>query len=124
MLTLYCRRWKNVPSMLVLRHSVSPRRQSDGIRRTHFPFRRLAFALSAQLVILGVTGDLAQAEDPPLGQILSACRVPPRAALGEIRKESPESKKGYTFILAATPFKFTGAYDRAIEQIDQAIKLD
>jgi tetratricopeptide (TPR) repeat protein len=80
----------------------------------------MALALAAQLVILGVTGDPARAEDP----ILSACRVPPRAALGEIRKESPESKQAYTFILAATRFKFTGDYDHAIEQIDQAIKLD
>ena len=75
--------------------------------------------LSVCLTILGVTGDPARAENP----ILSACRIPPRAALGEIRKESPESKKAYTFILAATRFRFTGDYDHAIEQIDQAIKL-
>jgi tetratricopeptide (TPR) repeat protein len=86
--------------------------------------RQLVFALSACLTVLGVTGDLARAEDPLSGKILSACRVPPREAYGEIRKPSPESKKGYPFILAATRFKFTGDYDQAIEQIDQAIKLD
>src|SRR5688572_9592846 len=111
------------------KHCMSLRQQNFGARivgipRTHLPLRRVVLALAAQLVILSVTGDLARAEDPPSGKTLSACRVPPRAALGEIRKETPESKKGYTFILAATRFRFTGAYDRAIEQIDQAIKLD
>ena len=60
--------------------------QIVGIRRTHFPLRRVALALAAHLVILGVTGDLARAEDPPSGKVLSACRVPPREAYGEIRK--------------------------------------
>ena len=90
------------------------------------PLGQLAFALSAGLTILGGMGELARAEDPLSGKILSACRVPPRAAFGEIRKPSPETKNGYTFMfmLAATRFKFTGDYDRAIEQIDQAIKAD
>jgi tetratricopeptide (TPR) repeat protein len=82
--------------------------------------RQLIFALSACLAILGVTADPARAENP----ILSACRVSPSATLGGVRKDSPESKKAYPFILAATRFRFTGDYDHAIEQIDQAIKLD
>src|SRR4051812_28868596 len=94
-----------------------------GASRTNFPLRHLALALSIQLSILGVTGDPARAQDPS-GKILSACRIPPRDALGEIRKPSPETKKGYPFILAATRFRFEGAYDRVIEQIDQAINLD
>jgi tetratricopeptide (TPR) repeat protein len=101
------------------------------LRRSHrwcsyqtAPLGQLAFALSTCLAILGGTGELARAEDPLSGKILSACRIPPRAAFGEIRKPSPETKKGYTFILAATRFKFTGDYDRAIEQIDEAIKAD
>jgi TPR repeat len=115
--------------MRISRHSVGRWRQGRGARtigvcRAHFRLQGLSFALSAQLIILGVTGDLAQAEDPPSAKILSACRVPPPGALGEIRKPSLETKKGVTFILAATRFKFTGAYDGAIEQIDQAIKLD
>src|SRR5689334_15621750 len=94
------------------------------IRRAHIPLWQIVLVLAAQFVILGVTVDLAQAEEPPAGRTLSPCRVAPPAALGGIRKPSPESKKAYTFILAATSLRFTGAYDRAIEQIDQAIKLD
>src|SRR5438046_2626067 len=95
-----------------------------GVSRPGFPLRRLAFALSIPLVILGPTRDPARSSDLPYGDILSACRIPPREALGEIRKPSPETKNGYTFILAATRFRFEGAYDRVIEQIDQAINLD
>jgi hypothetical protein len=108
-----------------MKHSVGRWRQGDGARivgicRSHFRLQGLAFALSAQLVIL--TGDFVQAEDRPSGPILSACRVP--IPMRQVWKESPETKKGYTFILAATRFKFTGAYDRALEQIDQAVKVD
>jgi len=95
-----------------------------GASRTDLPLRRLMLALSILLILLGVTGDPARAEDPPSGKTLSACRIPPREALGDLRKPSPESKKGYTFILAASRFKFEGAYDRVIEQIDQAINID
>jgi tetratricopeptide (TPR) repeat protein len=110
-------------------NSVSPRQKSYGARivgvsRTDFPLRQLAFALSAQLIIVGVTGDLARAEGPPSGKVFSACRVPPREAYGEVRKPTPENRKGYTFILAATRFKFEGAYDRVIEQVDLAINVD
>src|SRR5947209_20000918 len=86
-----------------------------GVFRRHFRLRGLALALFTQLVIVSAARDLAQADEQPPAKILSACRVPPREAYGDIRKVSPETKKGYKFILAATPFKFTGAYERAIE---------
>ena len=95
-----------------------------GVSRTDFPLRRLVLAVSILLVIPAATGHPARAQDSPSGKTFSACRIAPREALGDIRKPSPETKKGYTFILAATRFKFEGAYDRVIEQIDQAINLD
>jgi len=85
---------------------------------------QLILALSAGLIGLGEVGGVARAEEPSLVQIFSACRIPPRAAYGVVRRPSPESRKAHAFILAATRFKFTGDYDQAIEKIEQAIKVD
>src|ERR1700730_12539714 len=90
------------------------------LRRWRF-HKKLAFALLVQLVTVSAVGDFAQAQNP---MIFSACRVPPRAAFGEIRLNTAESRKAYTFVLAATRFKFVGDYDHAIEQINQAVNVD
>ena len=109
---------------------MSPWRQSFdvcivGIPRTHFPLRRLALALSVQLVILGVTGNFAQAEDPPPGPIVSACRVDaPPAARGKGWKLPAASRKVAAVMRVAGSFMLAGAYDRAIEQFSQVIDLD
>ena|ERR1700730_7492106 len=83
--------------------------------------KKLAFALLVQLVTASAAGDFARAQNP---LIFSACRVPPRTAFGEIRLNTAESRKGLTFVLAATRFKFVGDYDHAIEQINQAVNAD
>src|SRR3981189_276170 len=80
-----------------MKHSVGRWRQGDGahiidVPRTCFTLRGVAFALSAQLVFLGVAGGVAHAEDRPI-QVFSACHVAPRDALGTFPKiESKEAR--------------------------------
>lgn len=64
----------------------------------------------------GWNGGVRRAEDPLSGKILSACRVPPRAAYGEIRKPSPEAKKGYTYdaVLRINARRALSLYGRGI----------
>jgi tetratricopeptide (TPR) repeat protein len=115
----------------ILRQTVSPRQQNAGgrifdISRAHCLLRRTgpALALSAQLIIWSGIGDLAKAEDPPSLQVISACRIERPADLGAVPKGSAEVSKGLVFVRAAHPLMVIGAFDRAIEQFDQAIKLD
>ena len=110
---------------------MSPRQQNFGgrifdISNAHCLLRRTApaLALSAQLIILGGIGDLAKAEDPRSRQVISACRIERPAELGDVPKGSAEVSKGLVFVRAAHPLMVIGAFDRALEQFDQAIKLD
>jgi tetratricopeptide (TPR) repeat protein len=93
--------------------------------KIHLPLRQLAFASSAQLLILCGTGGLARTEDRPADPIFSACRVPPRGAVGDIPKlVSKEAKTEQALTIAARRLMSAGEYDRAIEEYDKAIEFD
>lgn len=123
MLTLHQGRLKKLRMFWLGSRGVVRSCADKGLRRSHRwrshqmpPLGQLALALSACLTIMAGTGEFARAEDPLSGKILSACRVPPRAAYGEIRKPSPEAKKGYTYdaVLRINARRALSLYGRGI----------